>query len=463
MAITPGVTNFDKNKLYFYATASTENEKLLIGVMTNPQDESTFELVETIDAPVVKTLFEVSFPVNNLKPYIVFRHGLQNTSSSIRLDDVEWKDVTVAVKPNPAVIVYPLADATNVDVMNDVILSWSSGGGEPTGYKLSVGTSQAQITNIFEGDLGEATSNAVLNLNYNTKYYWKVTPYNAQGDAENVPIWSFTTMPNPTVSTFTWNEGFETVATHYHGKYNYMYPMGWSLENNNDAHLSWTTIANSASITTNAHTGTRAMHLFSGVAFLLSMDDWFFTPPLDLKADHKYEFSVWYKATVYEGATSEKMKIVVGTDNNSVAMTGDVLFNDEQITVEGYTKFTKQFVPTNDGINYIGFHGFSDPYQWILFIDDVSIKDLGVVGLDELETVECELYPNPATDEITLKMAEVSQNANYTITDVLGKQIQQNAISNNLERISLTEYQSGIYFITIENAGKIITKKFIKH
>ncbi len=31
-------------------------------------------------------------------------------------------------------------------------------------------------------------------LEYSTTYYWKVVPYNAIGDAENCPVWQFTTL-----------------------------------------------------------------------------------------------------------------------------------------------------------------------------------------------------------------------------------------------------------------------------
>ena len=100
------------------------------------------------------------------------------------------------------------ADGT-VNVYNkNVVLEW-----EPamlaTGYKLYVG-SDAAATNLINGqDLGNVTTYTIPSVAYATTYNWKVVPYNDKGDAENVAVWTFTTIPDCTVSEFPYSEGFE--------------------------------------------------------------------------------------------------------------------------------------------------------------------------------------------------------------------------------------------------------------
>lgn len=102
----------------------------------------------------------------------------------------------VASVPNPAVAVFPLNGAVSVPA--GAVLMWASGGGLPTGYRLSFGTDGAGVTPptsiVSDLDLGDQTSyDPAGDLAANTTYYWQVVPYNASGSATGCPIWSFTT------------------------------------------------------------------------------------------------------------------------------------------------------------------------------------------------------------------------------------------------------------------------------
>jgi hypothetical protein len=91
--------------------------------------------------------------------------------------------------PNPATIVSPANGAT--DVSRIPTLYWATGGGTPTGYKLYFGSTR---TPAYIGDLGNVTSwTSPTPLSGNTPYYWKVVPYNMNGDNTSGDIWSFTT------------------------------------------------------------------------------------------------------------------------------------------------------------------------------------------------------------------------------------------------------------------------------
>ena len=80
--------------------------------------------------------------------------------------------------PNPANVGIPANNATLVALATN--LTWSSGGGLPTGYRLYFGTNNPP-TNLVNGtDMGAvALYDPPTNLLPNTTYYWKVIPYNA--------------------------------------------------------------------------------------------------------------------------------------------------------------------------------------------------------------------------------------------------------------------------------------------
>jgi hypothetical protein len=121
--------------------------------------------------------------------------------------------------PGPAVMLTPYDASTGVEI--GATLNWSSGGGLPSGYKLFFGTDDPP-SNIVNGtNLGLVTTYDP-NLYPNTTYYWKIVPTNTQGDAQNCPVWSFTTGSgvitlnspsnsasglNNTGIAFSWNSG----------------------------------------------------------------------------------------------------------------------------------------------------------------------------------------------------------------------------------------------------------------
>ncbi|MEZ4722884.1 MAG: T9SS type A sorting domain-containing protein [Flavobacteriales bacterium] len=72
------------------------------------------------------------------------------------------------------------------------------------------------------------------------------------------------------------------------------------------------------------------------------------------------------------------------------------------------------------------------------------------VGLDESSTHHFEIYPNPASDYVTVS---VGQSADFSveIMDLLGKTVLvQSSVSKNSALINLTSVPSGLYMISIE-------------
>ncbi|MCB5234188.1 MAG: choice-of-anchor D domain-containing protein, partial [Candidatus Cloacimonetes bacterium] len=92
--------------------------------------------------------------------------------------------------PNAATLVAPANGG--LVVADSVTLQWADGGGFPTGYKIYI-ESTASLPVIQ--DLGNVTSYVINDLGEDATYYWKVVPYNGNGDQTNVPIWTFDANP----------------------------------------------------------------------------------------------------------------------------------------------------------------------------------------------------------------------------------------------------------------------------
>ena len=100
----------------------------------------------------------------------------------------------------------------------------------------------------------------------------------------------------------------------------------------------------------------------------------------------------------------------------------------------------------------------------ILTVDFVQFSQ--PTGILPVSSASVKVYPNPAKNEVFIELpnANGAEYTNYTITDVLGKQITTGTISNNslLQKIDVDQLSKGYYFIQLSNNAETKTFKFIK-
>ena len=73
------------------------------------------------------------------------------------------------------------------------------------------------------------------------------------------------------------------------------------------------------------------------------------------------------------------------------------------------------------------------------------------------------LFPNPAHDLLDIAFKnEISHNSSLIIIDMKGIKVFEQKFLNNHQVIDISKLAKGIYLIKINNAGKVITEKFIK-
>tara|TARA_B100000809_G_C15044484_1_gene496776 strand:- start:244 stop:1077 length:834 start_codon:yes stop_codon:yes gene_type:complete len=84
------------------------------------------------------------------------------------------------------------------------------------------------------------------------------------------------------------------------------------------------------------------------------------------------------------------------------------------------------------------------------------------VGIEEKKFTNLSLYPIPTNKNITIDFGEIKQDVKATLTNNLG-QIIMSENYTSIKFITLNiDTPKGIYFLQLENDGKVITKKVIK-
>ncbi|MEG1555881.1 MAG: T9SS type A sorting domain-containing protein, partial [Bacteroidales bacterium] len=109
-----------------------------------------------------------------------------------------------------------------------------------------------------------------------------------------------------------------------------------------------------------------------------------------------------------------------------------------------------------------------DPVE--ILIDHITIPSDSIqfdynfyVGMENFQKDETiSIYPNPTTDDITIKAKSLNMN-NIQVYDIFGKLIIETKINQNQAVIHLTDYPSGIYLIKItDQNNNIKTLKAVK-
>jgi subtilisin-like proprotein convertase family protein len=256
--------------------------------------------------------------------------------------------------PNCATIVSPPDAGTNI--LASATLNWASGGGGPTGYKLYFGTNTPP-TNIVNGtNLGNVTTyDPTPDLSYSTLYYWKVVAYNANGDATECSIWSFTTIADPTINTFPYNQGFEGAT---------FPPPGWLVIDNNADGDKWILS------TTYPRTGSQCARILTD--YNSANDDYLVTPPIVLSGNQELKF--WVRAQ--SAGEPDEISILLSTTTPSPAAFTTVLMPSTPVNTTTYVEYTLN-LSAYSGTVYISFTRKNTPADgWYLYLDDVLLRDI---------------------------------------------------------------------------------------
>lgn len=89
-----------------------------------------------------------------------------------------------------------------------------------------------------------------------------------------------------------------------------------------------------------------------------------------------------------------------------------------------------------------------------------SVEADDFASLNETNSFELSVYPNPATNEITLN-GEFTSNAVATIFDQSGRVILSSEVSNG-SNLNISSLESGIYIVSIQDNGAISTTNIVK-
>lgn len=134
--------------------------------------------------------------------------------------------------------------------------------------------------------------------------------------------------------------------------------------------------------------------------------------------------------------------------------------NGNSYVIDDWTNVDLSSLGNVDGLKFsfassdVGDWGINTPTYYCL--DDLQYSSATSIKNNVANTIS--IFPNPAKDLVNISNVP---NANISINDISGKTIYTKNNCSENEKINISNLNSGIYFIRIENNNEVFTKKLI--
>ena len=188
-----------------------------------------------------------------------------------------------------------------------------------------------------------------------------------------------------------------------------------------------------------------------------------------------YELNTDYTITVNSTSSSSKLGFQLTAENGSNTKVGSFIagsgtrVSGQRITqstpsTSGDWSFTWKSPATNEGnvtfytaVNATNGNGGTSGDQVVL-----ANKSVGVLGISEAKRLHFEMFPNPASENLTIQLPSGSKNASVVFYDYIGRTALTQKVSQTNNQINVQKLSSGVYIIKVLADGKIGTQKFVK-
>ena len=97
----------------------------------------------------------------------------------------------------------------------------------------------------------------------------------------------------------------------------------------------------------------------------------------------------------------------------------------------------------------------------VVYVDNIYLHKNTVLANASFESNKFVLYPNPATNELTIESKTAIDSV--SITNMLGQNVLNNTTSNAVEVVDISNLQAGVYLIKVGSEGQTSTKRFVKN
>jgi hypothetical protein len=109
------------------------------------------------------------------------------------------------------------------------------------------------------------------------------------------------------------------------------------------------------------------------------------------------------------------------------------------------------------GVPYVSFKDYEEQARVTVMKYDSTYS-----GINEKQESRLSIYPNPATDKITLETTGAVKESNLAIVNAQGQELISRKITEPKTQIDISNLPSGVYFVRLLNEKTVEVGKIIK-
>lgn len=193
---------------------------------------------------------------------------------------------------------------------------------------------------------------------------------------------------------------------------------------------------------------------------------WAFSRGIELEAGQTIDINYFVRSKPMSGTGGAlPYEVTIGTEAEAASQT-NVLETFDDVENETYAEQTHTFTADEAGIYYVGFH-CTAPAQTggssMLLVDTFSVEE-GTAGINDLPASAFKLFPNPATNDLTIQMTGGLAIDSAQLMDINGRIIKSFSPDNTIGDFTfpVDGLSNGMYFVKLASGEKTAVKKFLK-
>lgn len=184
-------------------------------------------------------------------------------------------------------------------------------------------------------------------------------------------------------------------------------------------------------------------------------DNWLISPAITLPNSSTLKVE-WYDRTL-TSSYPDRYAVYVSTSGNTPADFTSSALITRNVSNTSWGKRTKTLSAYAGQTIYLGFRHYNSQDQYMFLIDDLRIYDTNpAAGIDDVDNISFELYPNPVTDKVRVDVEGLRE---ISVMDVSGRVLMT---QGNNPTVDMSALSNGIYFVRVITDNGSATQKVVK-
>lgn len=153
-----------------------------------------------------------------------------------------------------------------------------------------------------------------------------------------------------------------------------------------------------------------------------------------------------------------RYKIVETINVDNAPLVGDLVL--DRVQYEYYQLSTSNLPVFIHSSGILQPQGGGDPlFEYTLAMS--SEDPVGTANLYAVAIKETQVYPNPASETLTIQLSQAAKNVKLVVMDNLGKVVLNDSMNSDIKELNISDLEQGLYFVQITSGNVTETKKVI--